>query len=101
VPRKSFTFSALESFIAGRWQAGHTFEIGDLCGMDFRSDMDLAQHDRETSLDPTLPTPADVGAERERITGADGLAFICPVWWSDCPSKLKGWFDRVWTLRYA
>jgi len=24
-----------------------------------------------------------------------------PVWWSDCPAKLKGWFDRVWTLGYT
>jgi NAD(P)H dehydrogenase (quinone) len=23
------------------------------------------------------------------------------VWWSDCPAKLKGWFDRVWTYGYA
>ena len=24
-----------------------------------------------------------------------------PVWWSDCPAKLKGWFDRVWVCGYA
>lgn len=23
------------------------------------------------------------------------------MWWSDCPAKLKGWFDRVLTLGYA
>ena len=23
------------------------------------------------------------------------------MWWSDCPAKLKGWFDRVWTYGYA
>jgi len=23
------------------------------------------------------------------------------VWWSDCPAKLKGWFDRVLTYGYA
>jgi NAD(P)H dehydrogenase (quinone) len=29
------------------------------------------------------------------------LVFIYPVWWSDCPAKLKGWFDRVLTYGYA
>jgi NAD(P)H dehydrogenase (quinone) len=32
---------------------------------------------------------------------ADALVFTYPVWSSDCPAKLKGWFDRVWTLGYA
>lgn len=29
------------------------------------------------------------------------LAFIYPIWWSDCPAILKGWFDRVLTYGYA
>ena len=24
-----------------------------------------------------------------------------PLWWSDCPAKLKGWFDRVMTHGFA
>ena len=23
------------------------------------------------------------------------------MWWSDCPARLKGWFDRVWVCGYA
>jgi NAD(P)H dehydrogenase (quinone) len=23
------------------------------------------------------------------------------VWWSDCPARLKGWFDKVWAYGYA
>ena len=99
--KKSFTFSVLESFIAGLREAGHTFEIGDLYEMGFKSDMDLDQYGRETSFDPSLPVPADVAAEQAKIAKADALAFIYPVWWSDCPAKLKGWFDRVWTMGYA
>jgi NAD(P)H dehydrogenase (quinone) len=26
---------------------------------------------------------------------------LYPVWWSDCPAKLKGWFDRVYSVGYA
>jgi NAD(P)H dehydrogenase (quinone) len=98
---KSFTFSVLESFISGLQEAGHTYEIGDLYGMDFKTDMDLEQYDRETSLEPCLPVPADVSVEQKKIDSADALVFVYPVWWSDCPAKLKGWFDRVWTLGYA
>jgi len=99
--KESFTYSVLESFTGGLGEAGHTFEIGDLYGMDFTSDMDLAQYERETGPDPTLPVPADVEAEHGKIANADALVFVYPVWWSDCPAKLKGWFDRVWTLGYA
>jgi NAD(P)H dehydrogenase (quinone) len=27
--------------------------------------------------------------------------FMYPVWWSDCPAKLKGWFDRVFSAGFA
>jgi NAD(P)H dehydrogenase (quinone) len=97
----SFTYCVLQAFTAGLREAGHTFEIGDLYAIGFQTDMDLAQYKRETSFDPSLPVPADVELEQKKIDQADALAFVYPVWWSDCPAKLKGWFDRVWTLGYA
>ncbi|MBI5029762.1 MAG: NAD(P)H-dependent oxidoreductase [Chloroflexi bacterium] len=99
--KKSFTFSVLESFVAGLREAGHTFTIGDLYEMNFQSDMDLEQYNRETSFEPSLPVPDDVATEQAKIAQANALVFIYPVWWSDCPAKLKGWFDRVWTFGYA
>lgn len=99
--KKSFTYAVLQSFIAGLRETAHTFEVGDLYEMDFRTDMDLAQYERETSFDPALPIPSDVAAEQAKLDRADGLVLIYPLWWSDCPAKLKGWFDRVWTLGYA
>lgn len=99
--KKSFTFAVLESFIAGLVEAGHTYTVGDLYTMDFKSDMDLDHYERETSYEPSLPVPADVALEQKKIGQAAALAFVYPIWWSDCPAKLKGWFDRVWTLGYA
>ncbi|RPI00764.1 MAG: flavodoxin family protein [Calditrichaeota bacterium] len=97
----SFTGEVLETFITGLADAGHTYEIGDLYRMNFQTDMDIAQYQREVGLDPDRPVPEDVRAEQDKINRAEGLAFIYPLWWSDCPAKLKGWFDRVLTYGYA
>lgn len=99
--RRSFSSSVLDAFTGGLKQAGHSYEVADLYQMGFRSEMDEAQYLREVSGDPDLPLPPNVEAEHARIDRADGLVFIYPVWWSDCPAKLKGWFDRVLTCGYA
>jgi NAD(P)H dehydrogenase (quinone) len=69
--------------------------------MDFRSELDEDQYLRELGLDPHAPVPDDVAAEQAKIDKADALVFVYPLWWSDCPAKLKGWFDRVLTYGYA
>lgn len=99
--RESFTFEVLRSFIEGLEAGGHTYEIGDLYEMGFQTDMDLEQYKREIGKDPDVPVPEDVRTEHEKIDRADTLVFIYPVWWSDCPAKLKGWFDRVLAYGYA
>jgi NAD(P)H dehydrogenase (quinone) len=97
----SFNGGVLDMFVKGLRDAGHTYEIGDLYRMNFESDMDRAQYQREVGLYPGAPVPDDVRAEQAKIDRADALAFIYPVWWSDCPARLKGWFDKVWTYGYA
>jgi NAD(P)H dehydrogenase (quinone) len=91
----------LNAFTRGLQEAGHSFEVGDLYQMGFTTDMDLAQYEREVSGDPQAPLPKDVQLEHAKIDRADSLAFVYPVWWSDCPAKLKGWFDRVLAFGYA
>ena len=98
---ESFTWEVLGALTQGLAEAGHSFEVSDLYEMGFQTDMDLAQYERETGLDQGVPVPADVQLEQDRIDRADALAFVYPVWWSDCPAKLKGWFDRVLTYGYA
>lgn len=98
---RSFSNSVLEAFARGLGDAGHTFEITDLYAMNFKSEMDVAEYEREVGSDRDAPVPPDVKLEQETIARADALAFIFPVWWSDCPAKLKGWFDRVFTYGYA
>ncbi len=99
--RDSFCRAVLAAFRSGLKAAGHTEDLHDLYASGFVSEMDEQQYHREVGRDPEAPVPPDVRAEQVRVDRADVLAFIYPVWWSDCPAKLKGWFDRVWTYGYA
>jgi NAD(P)H dehydrogenase (quinone) len=48
-----------------------------------------------------LPLPDDVIIEQKKINTADAIVFIYPVFWTEAPAKLVGWFDRVWTYGFA
>lgn len=99
--KDSFNREVLNAFTCGLKEAGHTCEIGDLYDMRFKSDMDAVQYVREIGLDPNAPLPLDIKSEHEKIARSNALVFIYPLWWSDCPAILKGWFDRVWAYGYA
>ena len=45
--------------------------------------------------------PKDVLREQARVSRADGLAFIAPVYWLGFPAILKGWVERVFTYGFA
>ncbi|MDR3339820.1 MAG: NAD(P)H-dependent oxidoreductase [Candidatus Symbiothrix sp.] len=98
---KSFTYQVLKSLIAGLKSSGHEVEISDLYQMNFCTDMTKDEYEREGLLDTSLSIPDDVIAEHRKIEKADAVIFLYPVWWSDCPAKLKGWFDRVYSVGYA
>jgi len=99
--KQSFCRSVLKSFTRGLEEAGHTYEVNDLYEVGFCCEMDSTQYCREVGINPETPLPVDVKVEHSKIAHSDALAFIYPVWWSDCPAKLKGWFDRVWAYGYA
>lgn len=41
--------------------------------------------------------PRDVRLQWEKVSRAQGLAFIAPVFWLGFPAILKGWFERVFS----
>lgn len=99
--KKSYTFQVLgrlKSLIA---KQGWDLEISDLYEMNFQSDMSENEYEREGFIKTALPVSDDVLAEHKKIEKADCILFLYPVWWSDCPAKLKGWFDRVYSVGYA
>jgi NAD(P)H dehydrogenase (quinone) len=97
----SFTRHVRDEFIRGLLTAGHTYEISDLYKMNFQTDMSEAEYLRESYYNDKLPLSEDVIAEQEKINRCDVIVFIYPVFWTEAPAKLVGWFDRVWTYGFA
>jgi NAD(P)H dehydrogenase (quinone) len=98
---RSFSHAVLEAFRQGLAAAGHTHTLSDLYAIGFEPLLDEAEYLRETSLAPAVPPPPDVRAEQALVDGADALVLVFPLWWSDVPAMLKGWFDRVLTNGWA
>jgi len=99
--KKSFTYQVLESLIKGLKDEGHDVVISDLYALDFSSDMSEVEYHREGLGEVHRTVPQEVLVEQEKLNQADCVFFLYPVWWSDCPAKLKGWFDRIYTNGYA
>lgn len=99
--RKSYTYDVLTQLTQEIRQTNWELEISDLYAMNFLSDMTEEEYNREGFANTALPIPNDIFEEHKKIERADCIIFLYPVWWSDCPAKLKGWFDRVYTVGYA
>jgi NAD(P)H dehydrogenase (quinone) len=97
----SFTRHVRDSFIRGLESSGHKYFVSDLYKMNFAGDMSEDEYKREAFYRREVPPPADVLAEQEKINACDAIVFIYPVFWSEAPAKLVGWFDRVWTYGFA
>lgn len=98
---ESFTHKVYENFVKGLKDAGHEILLSDLYQMNFKTDISEEEYQRETYYRADAPVALDVYAEQEKVEHSDAIAFIYPVFWTEAPAKLVGWFDRVWTTGYA
>ena len=98
---ESFTSQVRDSFIKGIVDSGNEYVISDLYKMDFKSDMTEQEYLRDANYRTAPAVTADVLAEHEKINSADAIVFIYPVFWTEAPAKLVGWFDRVWSYGFA
>ncbi|MBE6888521.1 MAG: flavodoxin family protein [Ruminococcaceae bacterium] len=99
--KTSFTYEILQSFMRGLHDAGHKTMLSDLYEMDFRTDLTEEEYLRETHYRADLPLCDDVIAEQKKLEAADAVVFVYPVFWTEAPAKLVGWFDRVWSCGFA
>lgn len=98
---ESFTRNVRDSFIRGLEDAGHTYELSDLYAMNFQSDMTKEEYTRDAFYHDVPVIGEDVRLEQEKINRADCIVLIYPIFWTDVPAKMKGWFDRVLTYNFA
>jgi NAD(P)H dehydrogenase (quinone) len=98
---KSFTYKILQTLLNALNMGNHQVEVSDLYKMKFQSDMTEEEYEREGFAKTELSLSEDVIAEHRKMEWADAIIFLYPVWWSDCPAKMKGWFDRVYSAGYA
>ncbi|AEE48792.1 NAD(P)H-dependent oxidoreductase [Haliscomenobacter hydrossis] len=92
--KKSYTSQVFEQLKAVLMDQHWSLEVSDLYAMDFQSDLSKNEYEREGFAKTAIPIPNDVLAEHKKIDHADCIAFVYPA-------KLKGWFDRVYSLGYA
>ncbi len=97
----SFTRHVLDAFTRGIADSGNGYIVSDLYRMGFRTDMTEKEYLRDAYYKNTPDLADDVLAEQEKINASDAVVFIYPVFWSEAPAKLVGWFDRVWSYGFA
>lgn len=97
----SFTYDVYKSFERGLRDADHEIVISDLYDMHFQTDMSEEEYLRETYYRAEGIKSKDVLIEQEKIQSSDAIVFIYPVFWTEAPAKLVGWFNRVWTTGFA
>lgn len=97
----SFTNMIRERFIQGLEDAGHSYIISDLYKMHFNESLSEQEYLREGYYQEDLKVPQDVSDEQQKISSSDAVVFIYPVFWTEAPAKLVGWFQRVWAYGFA
>jgi putative NADPH-quinone reductase len=77
---------------------GASVDVLDLYAEDFQPALTAA----ERRLHYATPEPGpDIVALQQRLAAAEVLVLVFPTWWFSMPAILKGWFDRVWSPKFA
>ena len=97
----SFTRHVRDAFIKGIVDSGQKYVLSDLYKMNFQTDMTESEYLRDAYYNEQPKLAEDVLAEQAKINSSDAIVFIYPVFWTEAPAKLVGWFDRVWTFGFA
>ncbi len=97
--KDSITYQIKQSYINGLNKNNINYTISDLYKNNFQSDMTELEYLREGYCKSTKVS-SDVLKEQKLINNSNILTFIFPLFWMDAPSKLVGWFNRVFTYNF-
>ena len=93
----SFNHAIMETISEELKKSNKDFEVRDLYQIGFNpvlSAEDLAAIQNGA-------VPHEIKTEQDYIHSADTLIFISPIWWLSMPAILKGYIDRVFSLKFA
>ncbi|MDP4164071.1 MAG: NAD(P)H-dependent oxidoreductase [Bacillota bacterium] len=94
-------------------KVGHSVMVSDLYEMNFKAvadkndflelnNSDKLNYIKEQYFANKNGTfVEEIKLEQEKIQKADFILFQFPMWWSDPPAILKGWFDRVLSYGFS
>lgn len=94
---KSFNHAILETISEELKKKKKEFKVRDLYKIGFNP----ALSTKDLSAIQNGAVPKDIEKEQEYIRKADTIVFIFPIWWSSMPAILKGYIDRVFSLKFA
>jgi len=95
---KSFNHEILVKVKENLTAQNRPYTVLDLYADDFNpvfSKEELSYYSEGRALDPLVQT------YQEKITEAQDLVFIFPIWWNDVPAIVKGFFDKVMLKNFA
>lgn len=86
--KESFNFALANAYKTGALAAGHEVQEIIVRDLVFNPNLQFGYRKR-TDLEP------DLLDARKKITWANHMIIIYPVWWGSVPAMLKGFLDRV------
>jgi len=90
----SLSGSLAKAYAASAKAAGHTVDLAHLSDLTF----DPILHKGYKSIQTLEP---DLLQMQKRITAAQHVVFVFPVWWGSVPALFKGFLDRTLLPGYA
>ena len=93
----SFNHAIMETISEELRKSYKDFEVRDLYKLHFNPI--LSAEDLVAIQNGAVPN--DIKTEQDYIRTSDTLIFISPIWWSSMPAILKGYIDRVFSLKFA
>ena len=94
---KSLNHAILEILKKELAQSGHEVDVVDLYAMRFNP---VLSGDELAGL-MEGKVVKEVKEQQEKVSCADALVLVHPIWWTGAPAVLKGWIDRVLALGFA
>lgn len=93
----SFNHAIKEEVVRLLVAKGHEVKVTDLYEINFKPVL----KPEDFNLISSGTVAADVKVEQEKITWADRLILVYPIWWTGFPAILKGYIDRTLTYGFA